>query len=286
MLGFTPIRSVTVPEDGHGSSPSSRCCDWLLLSRRRAQAACDAGRDVGRLEARSRSTSAAECSSSSSRTSTGSLRSSAHPASMISGVGGDVAEGPCARVVAVVVRGCTDRNQPWFGSFTTEYLVEPPLRRLAVARQPAAGDSDLVEFLGTRSAKLAFRPCISSPAVAADLDHPADVVTVELLDDLVPAVERLLEELVTYYQQRLWDLGPNEERVVTACSHLGRLTDSHAAAEELGLEQRTIGTTMGRLSDARIVRGRKVQAPINGRRGTLRGTSPSPLPAVPHRRSP
>jgi len=34
----------------------------------------------------------------------------------------------------------------------------------------------------------------------------AGCASVELLDELVPAVEELLEKLVAYYQQRLWEL--------------------------------------------------------------------------------
>src|SRR5680860_320130 len=86
----------------------------------------------------------------------------------------------------------------------------------------------------------------------------ADVVTIELLDELVPAVEMLLEELVAYYQQRLWDLGPNEERIVTALATGPVSRTATDLATDLGLDQRTTGTTLGRLAESRWVRGRKV----------------------------
>ncbi len=152
------------------------------------------------------------------------------------------------------------RDDPWFRSFVIESLdelsAEEGGRLLALLR---ADDRDLNEFLvspqGLARVQALHALTGGSPRLWTIF---ADVVTIELLDDLVPAVERLLEELVTYYQQRLWDLGPNEERVIMALATGAVSQTATELAAGLGLDQRTVGTTMGRLAESGWVRGRKV----------------------------
>jgi hypothetical protein len=51
----------------------------------------------------------------------------------------------------------------------------------------------------------------------------SDCISVELLDELTPAVEGLLEGLVPYYQQLLWDLSANEQRLIRALAGARRM---------------------------------------------------------------
>jgi tetratricopeptide (TPR) repeat protein len=154
------------------------------------------------------------------------------------------------------------RNEPWFGSFAIEHLGELSLdeglelmRRLAVQDEDAA----FIDFLDGP---------VGPPRVAA-LRHLAGgsprlwmilagCATVDLLDELVPAVEELLEKLVPYYQERLWDLPGNESKLV---KELGIGPPSATVAElaaSCGLEERTAAAALGRLQDSGWVRSEKL----------------------------
>ena len=156
--------------------------------------------------------------------------------------------------------GVQRRDGPWFGSFVVEPLgdltAEDGTELLTRLR---ADDTELVPYLATESGMARVQALHALTGGSPRLwTIFADVVTVDLLDELVPAVERLLEELVTYYQQRLWDLGPNEERIVIALGTGAVSQTATALAHDLGLDRNTIGTTLGRLEEARWVRGGKV----------------------------
>ena len=153
------------------------------------------------------------------------------------------------------------RQEPWFGSFAVEHLDDLDLaqgrvllRQLARAR----GDTALTALLDSEKgeARLAALHALSggSPRVWVIL---GDCASVTGLDELVPTVERLLEDLVPYYQQRLWELPANEQRLVT---ELGRGPEQ-ATVKELaaatGLNETTAGKTLNRLADVRWVRAEK-----------------------------
>lgn len=152
-----------------------------------------------------------------------------------------------------------DRSMPWFGSFNAEHLDELGIDDAATLLiQLRPGEQELHDFIrsDTGRARLQALDDLTggSPRLWTIL---ADVITVDLLDDLVPAIEKMLEELVPYYQERLWDLGGNEQAIVHA---LGTGSPSQTAtmlSEVTGIDQRTAGTTLGRLAESRWVRGRK-----------------------------
>ncbi len=121
------------------------------------------------------------------------------------------------------------------------------------------GDDRFVEFLDSpkRRGRLAALHHLAggSPRLWMVL---AGCASVDLLDDLVPAVEELLENLVTFYQQRLWELPGNEQKLVRA---LGTGAPSAAVgelAEACGLDERTAATALGRLADTGSVRREKL----------------------------
>lgn len=167
--------------------------------------------------------------------------------------------------------GVQDRNLPWYGSFGISYLEDLSLdqgRQLLVHLARHSGDESLAAFLASNKglARLEAINALAggSPRIWMIL---SECLTVELLDELVPAVEALLEGLVPYYQQLLWDLAGNEQRLVRELA-----TGPHQAATvaELAascdLEQRTAATTLGRLKDLRWVR--REQAPGLDQRST------------------
>ena len=162
----------------------------------------------------------------------------------------------------LLFKGIVSRSEPWFGSFAIEHLPDLTLdegiellRRLALED----GDEAFARFiLSPRGrARLAALHHLAggSPRLWMVL---AGCASVELLDDLVPAVEELLESLVAYYQQRLWELPGNEQKLVR---ELGTGPASASVAElaaRCGIDERTAATALGRLTESGWVRREKV----------------------------
>jgi len=154
-----------------------------------------------------------------------------------------------------------DRNQPWFGSFNIEHLEDLTLSEgTTLLGHLRPDDEALREFIATASGQARLQALSDLTGGSARLwTILGDILTVDLLDELVPALEKLLEELVTYYQQRLWDLGPNEQAIVKALGTGFASQTPSELAKATRIDQRTVGATLGRLADSRWVRGRKVE---------------------------
>lgn len=159
-------------------------------------------------------------------------------------------------------KGIQDRTLPWWGNFGVHHLQELSLdegRELLIKLARESGDDELAEFLATPKAEGRLRAINAlaggSPRVWMIL---SECLTVETLDELVPAVEALLEGLVPYYQQLLWDLSDVEQRLVRELAdgphHAATVQELAAACE---IDQRVAASTLKRLSDMRWVRADK-----------------------------
>ncbi|HEX6595299.1 MAG TPA: AAA family ATPase [Acidimicrobiales bacterium] len=149
------------------------------------------------------------------------------------------------------------RNEPWFGSFAVEHLEPLTVDECADLLGHVAGP-DVVEFVGTRRGR----------ARLAALHHLvggwprlwmviAGSATPGALDELVPAVEQLVEQFVPSFQQRLWSLAANEARLVRVMGTGPPAATVAELADAAGLTERTAATALGRLSDGGWVRGEK-----------------------------
>ena len=158
--------------------------------------------------------------------------------------------------------GVQDRRQPWYGNLGITHLEELGVEEGAqlltyIARE--RGDDDLAAFLQTDRgfARLQAINHLAggSPRIWMIL---SDCISVELLDELTPAVEALMEGLVPYYQQLLWDLSDNEQRLVSALAEgsVQAMTVT-MLAEATDIDQRSAATSLGRLAQARWVRAEK-----------------------------
>ncbi len=159
--------------------------------------------------------------------------------------------------------GISDRALPWWGNFGISHLEELDVeqgRELLIRLAQDAGDTALADFLATDKGEARLRAINAltggSPRIWMIL---SECLTVELLDELVPAVEALLEGLVPYYQQLLWDLSPVEQRLVRELADGPHQAATVAElAKAAGIEQRVAASTLGRLADIRWVRAEKV----------------------------
>jgi hypothetical protein len=193
--------------------------------------------------------------------------------------------------------GVKDRALPWWGNFGISHLDELDLdqgRELLVKLAIESGDLQLADFIGTERGKARLKALNAvtggSPRIWMIL---SECLTVELLDELVPAVEALLEGLVPYYQQLLWDLSPVEQRLIRVLADGPHQAATVAElAEAAGVGQRVAATTLGRLADISWVRPEK--APQLDQRSTwyrlrepmlrhhfhYRSASDQPLPLI------
>ena len=162
----------------------------------------------------------------------------------------------------LLTRAVTSRDEPWFGGFAVEEVVGLTaqeggelLRRIAIERR----DTRLEEFLASPAGQARVLSVAQLAGGSARVwTILADCVSAESLDDLVLAVQDLLEGLVPYYQQLVWGLAPNEQRIVRVLAEgpYGALSVGEIA-QHAGLEERTTASTLGRLKASRWVASEK-----------------------------
>lgn len=152
----------------------------------------------------------------------------------------------------------SDQASPWFGFVEPDYLDE-----LTVAQGQELlvrlhqNDAELAAYLATPTARRRLEAIAQFVGGLPRLWIIAALcVTADSLAKLVPAVEDLLERLVPYYQERLWELSPLESKIVRTIAEEGRLSVG-ALAALIGEDQRSVATTLGRLEEMRWVRGTK-----------------------------
>lgn len=152
----------------------------------------------------------------------------------------------------------TSRSKPWFGAFSIEFLEPLSVEQGRDLLLRTTNDGDLVEFLGTPTGlgrlKAVHGLAGGSPRIWLVL---ATCITVERLDELVDGVEALLEALVPYYQQQLWDLPPDQAAIVVALARGSARSTVNEIAASAGLDAKVTATLLRRLQDARWVRGTK-----------------------------
>lgn len=156
----------------------------------------------------------------------------------------------------------SDRKEPWYGSFGIEHLPELDvvegaelIRRISVANH----ETELPAYLQTEAgiARLNALNVLAggSPRLWTIMSTSLNI---ELLDDLVAAVEQLLESLVTYYQQRLWELSAAEAQLVRALALGPPSTTARELARQTGRDERTTASLLGRLASAGWVKSEKL----------------------------
>ena len=160
-------------------------------------------------------------------------------------------------------RGVDSRKMPWFGSFRIEHLGALTvaegtelIKRLA----SDAGDDKLADYLDTDQANDRLRTIHhlagGSPRIWTIF---ASSLSIESLEALVPAVEDLFEQLVPYYQQRLWDLSPVEQKILNALTLETATATAGDLAAITGLDPAVTTTTLRRLTETNWVQSSKIK---------------------------
>jgi len=157
---------------------------------------------------------------------------------------------------------------PFYGFFAVSHLEELSLdsanelmRRLAELR----GDEELAEFLRSDVAR---RRLAAIEALAGG--HPriwlllSGCVSIDAIDELVPLFVEALDNLTPYYQDRLRELGDQQQELVVLLSEAGGALSNRALAERSGIAQNQIATMLRQLADRGYVRRAEVPGEIAG----------------------
>ncbi|MDT5291097.1 MAG: hypothetical protein QOF88_5986 [Mycobacterium sp.] len=159
--------------------------------------------------------------------------------------------------------GVSSRSYPWYGSFMVETLPELSIDEGATMLGGAArrrGDKELAEFIdsptGLERLQVIHRLAGGSPRLWHML---SDCIDVRSLDALVPTVEALLDRLAPYYQQRLWQLPPGEQRLVVELARGWEPQTVGDLAAAVGVSNQSAATALGRLAASRWVTSTKAR---------------------------
>lgn len=165
----------------------------------------------------------------------------------------------------------SDREEPWYGSFIPEHLDDVGVdegTQILIGLARERGDDELATFLAGELAAERLRAVADiaggSPRMWVMLHG---CLSAELLDDLLPLMERLLENLVPYYQARLLELPGNERKLVIELARTSVVEHDGAVAyrsqgaravsdlaEACGIDRNVASSSLRRLAAARWVR--------------------------------
>jgi AAA ATPase domain len=161
------------------------------------------------------------------------------------------------------VEAARSGSEPWSDSFEVERLDALSLDEVTtlvahLARQ--RGAPELAGYVSTPEGQARLQTVQQlaggSPRIWTIF---AEIVTLATLEELVPAVEDLLEGLVPYYQQRLWELPTTEQKLVVALAAPDLANAPvRQVAERAGVEAGTANVTLRRLEESGWVRGQKM----------------------------
>lgn len=150
----------------------------------------------------------------------------------------------------------TSREFPWYGSFMVESL--PDLTVPEVTTILARGDAALADFAATTEGAARITDIHTmiggSPRVWQTL---ADIADVTMLRTVTPAVEAVLDRLAPLLQQQLWELPPNEQRLIVELARAGEARTVTDLAGAVGVSNQSAAATLGRLAEAHWVTSRK-----------------------------
>lgn len=170
--------------------------------------------------------------------------------------------------------GVSRHTSPFYGFFRTTHLEELTLenatellRRVATLRD----DSELLRFLGTDTARRRLR---AIEALAGG--HPriwhlfAGCISIPAIEELVPLFLEALDDLTPYYQDRLRELGNQDQELVILLSEAGGALSNRDLAERSGMSANQVAAALGQLADRAYVRRAVLPEPL--RKGDARRT--------------
>ncbi len=157
-----------------------------------------------------------------------------------------------------------DYDMPFYGAFQIMHLKDFTVeqgRALLIKTAQGDDDAELVAFLEspTGLARLRAIEHLSggSPRLWLII---SGLMTVELLDELVPLFLKMLDELTPYYKARMDELAPAKAKVLAVLCRLGREPDDSGPmsvkdiAAECAMSQQTVSKQLHELEKARFVR--------------------------------
>jgi tetratricopeptide (TPR) repeat protein len=164
--------------------------------------------------------------------------------------------------------GVTEEASP-FGEFFAQIRLEELtvdsamdlMRRIATLND----DREVLRYLDDERAEKRFR---AIEALAGG--HPriwllfAGCISVEAIDELVPLFLQALDDLTPYYQDRLRELGDQQQEVVVLLAEAGGALSNRDLADRSGIPQNQIATMVRQLTERGYVRSALVPEGLGG----------------------
>ena len=158
-----------------------------------------------------------------------------------------------------------DHSAPFYGTFRALHLEDftvAEARELLVRVARSNGDEALVAFLESSKGLARLRAVNhlagGSPRLWLIVGA---VMTVKLLDDLVPLYLKVLDELTPYYKARMDELAPSKAKVLATMCGLGREVSGVASVKEIAaaadMSQQTTSKLLHELERDHFVRSTK-----------------------------
>ena len=157
-----------------------------------------------------------------------------------------------------------DYEAPFYGAFQIIHLEDLTVdqgRVLLIKTAQRNGDDELVTFLESPTGLARLRAVEhlagGSPRLWLII---SGLMTVELLDELVPLFLKMLDELTPHYKARMDELAPAKAKILAVLCRLGRELDSNRpmsvkdVAAACSMSQQTVSKQLHELEKARFVR--------------------------------
>jgi DNA-binding MarR family transcriptional regulator len=155
-----------------------------------------------------------------------------------------------------------DHSAPFYGQFRVLHLDDLSVeqgRELLIKTAQGNDDAALVAFLESPTGLARLRAVEhlagGSPRLWLLV---SGLMTVELLDELVPLFTKLLDELTPYFKARMDELAPAKAKILaTICGQTSSQMSVRKIAEECGMSQQTASKQLHELERDRFVRKTK-----------------------------
>jgi tetratricopeptide (TPR) repeat protein len=154
--------------------------------------------------------------------------------------------------------GIRRHASPFYGFFAVTHLEDLKLEsatELLIRVARLRGDTDVERFLSTETAE---RRLMAIEALAGGNPRVwlllAGCISIAAIDELVPLFLEALDDLTPYYQDRLRELGDQQQELIILLSEAGGALSNRELAERAGLAQNQVATIVRQLADRGYIR--------------------------------
>lgn len=167
----------------------------------------------------------------------------------------------------LLFEGVRRHASPFYGFFAITHLDEMDLEHATELLKRVArlrGDEELLNFLDTETAR---RRLMAVEALAGGNPRVwlllAGCLSISAIDKLVPLFLEALDDLTPYYQDRLRELGEQQQEVIVLLSEAAGALSNRELAERSGIPQNQIANLVRQLVDRGYIRRAQLPERLN-----------------------